>query len=568
MHHELPARLDLEHYRKEAKALARAWRAGDEAARARVAEALPGRRDDRFALADAQRAIAAEHGHRTWAAFRRAIEVAAPEPPVARIGREPVAAYEARAEELVARVRAGDDDALRRVSANVPSLSSFAGGELALRDARVAVAREYGFPTWRDLVHHVEKAIREYEPQRGGAPEVVEALEAIRAGDVAGLEALLDREPWLAGDVHRGAWATLLEAIAQPDAVGDGLERELGTDPAVVRLLAARGSALDVPLGIAACFNRVELVELLLELGANPADREIWGVTPLQTAIYHGAREAADVLVPHGLLPDAFYVACGAGALDAVRSWFDAAGRLRREALALRPNLADVGWNPAPPPRPDPQDALDEGFALAAFSGRLETMELLLAHGASVDGAVHLGLTAMHMAVIARRADVVAWLLDRGADLTCRDGIYRGTPLGWAEHHEDGDARWTPVASLIRGADPSLARLRAALAEGLAGGQEQATVVLETEETYGAEPVRVTVRKRGRRYRLGDGGRAVELAGRPEGWLAAAERVVAQTGLNVNRRGEVFVPAVEGRDLASLARRVAITSRDVLSALL
>jgi hypothetical protein len=59
------------------------------------------------------------------------------------------------------------------------------------------------------------------------------------------------------------------------------------------------------------------------------------------------------------------------------------------------------------------------------------------------------------------------------------------------------------------------------------------------------EPVEVLARKRGRRWDFGDGGRAVRLAGKPSGWLAATERVVAQEGMNVNRAGVVFVPAFE-----------------------
>ena len=69
---ELPDRPSLEHYRREAKELLRAHGAGDESARARVAAALPGR--ERFRLADAQLVLAREHGLRSWAELRRAIE--------------------------------------------------------------------------------------------------------------------------------------------------------------------------------------------------------------------------------------------------------------------------------------------------------------------------------------------------------------------------------------------------------------------------------------------------------------------------------------------------------------
>jgi hypothetical protein len=84
------------------------------------------------------------------------------------------------------------------------------------------------------------------------------------------------------------------------------------------------------------------------------------------------------------------------------------------------------------------------------------------------------------------------------------------------------------------------------------------------------EPVRVFVRKRGHRWDFGDDGRAVELAGKPAGWLVAAERVVVEEGMNVNRAGVVFVPAVErpDRDLVTLAMRLGAVSHAVFAELL
>jgi hypothetical protein len=88
------------------------------------------------------------------------------------------------------------------------------------------------------------------------------------------------------------------------------------------------------------------------------------------------------------------------------------------------------------------------------------------------------------------------------------------------------------------------------------------------ERTVELRPFSVFVRKRGHRYDIDDGGAAVAAAGKPDGWLGIAEDVVELEGLNVNRRGVVFVPAVEGRDIASLAARVSACAYEVHAALL
>ncbi len=74
MPHELPARPDVEHFRKQAKSLVRAYRGGDVAAVARAHAVLGRRADERFQLSDAQYVIAVEHGYASWAAFKGACE--------------------------------------------------------------------------------------------------------------------------------------------------------------------------------------------------------------------------------------------------------------------------------------------------------------------------------------------------------------------------------------------------------------------------------------------------------------------------------------------------------------
>ncbi len=61
----------MEHHRKQAKALVRAFRAGDEDAVARAERVLGERAGTRFVLADAQHVIAREQGLRSWADLLR-----------------------------------------------------------------------------------------------------------------------------------------------------------------------------------------------------------------------------------------------------------------------------------------------------------------------------------------------------------------------------------------------------------------------------------------------------------------------------------------------------------------
>src|SRR4029078_3222519 len=104
-----------------------------------------------------------------WAEFRRWVETREPEPPVGRIGREPVEWYEERARTLM----------LERGT--------------TLRAEKLNVAKEYGFPTWRDLVQAVQRAITEYEDRPSG--ELGRAFDLLRAHDFEAVEAVLHERP-------------------------------------------------------------------------------------------------------------------------------------------------------------------------------------------------------------------------------------------------------------------------------------------------------------------------------------------------------------------------------------
>lgn len=117
--------------------------------------------------------------------------------------------------------------------------------------------------------------------------------------------------------------------------------------------------------------------------------------------------------------------------------------------------------------------------------------------------------------------------------------------------------------------DDGLAAIRAALGPTQQEERDRGEVLVDTGLVYvQGHPVRIRIRRRAHRYDLTDDGAAVADAGRPAGWLEEIDRLVAEEGFNINRRGVVFVPAVHGRDIATLALRLAETSRAVYLALL
>ena len=123
-HHELPARLDFEYYRKQAKNLLKAYRTGDADARTRVAEVV-GEFPRRFALTDAQFVLASEHGFRSWGDFRHSLEAdVEPARPVGRIGVGDDTAYEPRAHEVVAAIAAADEQRPDAIGASARELLS------------------------------------------------------------------------------------------------------------------------------------------------------------------------------------------------------------------------------------------------------------------------------------------------------------------------------------------------------------------------------------------------------------------------------------------------------------
>ena len=147
----------------------------------------------RFLLSDAQFVLAQEHGFRTWAEFRADIESqrATGDRPVSRLWGRGAGDYASSADSLLTERRGGDPGALRRLRAYVPRCAAATDASTAeLGDARLVIAREFGFPTWRELVEGAEKSQRDADEREEMWRRMRPEAEALLAGDTARLAQL------------------------------------------------------------------------------------------------------------------------------------------------------------------------------------------------------------------------------------------------------------------------------------------------------------------------------------------------------------------------------------------
>jgi ankyrin repeat protein len=197
------------------------------------------------------------------------------------------------------------------------------------------------------------------------------------------------------------------------------------------------------------------------------------GGTPLVVALFWGNRQTAELLAEHGVAPGNLRAAAGLGRLDLIGELVAPDGRLAAQAGArrgfYRPHSGFPAWQPAA----DSQEVLDESLSWAARNNRVETLDLLVARGASVEADVYRGTalawatacghassihrlvalgadpnqlttfggpshgegaTALHLAAQNGDLDAIRALLDAGADPSLEDGLHGGTPAHWAEH--------------------------------------------------------------------------------------------------------------------------------------
>ncbi len=260
------------------------------------------------------------------------------------------------------------------------------------------------------------------------------AVDAIVNGDTTRLTQLLDETPELittrSPRYHR---ATLLHYIGSNGTERVAVPKNLC---AIAELLLERGAEVD-----ASC----------LMYGGGPDQTTLGMVATSSFPAQAGLTEGLiAVLVRHGAQIDG---PLGTGALDGAIEYanHDAIRALkvagvRAHDLASAAALGDLEalddhWSRLPKPL-DPDLAPVVGaMQNAAALNQLGVLQWLLERGAALDGRDANGATALHKAAAANAAASIRWLLDRGANASLRDGIYDGTPLGWANACNSADAK-------------------------------------------------------------------------------------------------------------------------------
>lgn len=271
-----------------------------------------------------------------------------------------------------------------------------------------------------------------------GDARVRPALHAILEHDAKALRHAIDADPGIVREFWDGN--TLLEWLTQPPHQ---------IDDEIVEVLIAAGSPLDRALNLAGCWNLDRLCTRLLAAGANPAARADADITPLESAVMHGSTKSADVLVADGLHRRSLWLAAATGRLDLVRDWVSPNGELVQHPGLYRPNLADVGHPPGPPPTDDPTAIVAEALVFAGANNRMDIVDYLVSTGADINARPYLNTTALHLAIMFCNPDAVSGLLERGSATDIEDDHHRSDATGWAQACLNDNPDSHRVAELI-----------------------------------------------------------------------------------------------------------------------
>jgi hypothetical protein len=352
-----------------------------------------------------------------------------------------LAQYKTQARELLTQVRAAQPEALDRLQRHHPEYEPLAAfGSIGLADTQLVLARENGFPSWPKF--------KDYLVFRN-------AVQALDAGDLPRLEALLDKHPSLvryhcrvgAGyETGYFAGATLLNHIA-----GNPIRGPLPSNILDIARLLLRCGARDAPpntnhtLGLLLTSKQASeagvalpLIDLLL--AAKAIDLDLTDPDLLSPPLRNDALVTAQELVRRGARMDIRH-ASALGRLDLVRQMITNAAREEIDA-----SLVPLPYEPTAA-----KAQKEEAFLWACRWGRTEIADFLLEQGVDPSAQANTGQTGLHTAAHRGHLDTVKRLLARNAPLEVKNR-YGGTVLGqavWSALYEPQAEHLSIIESLL-----------------------------------------------------------------------------------------------------------------------
>ncbi len=229
---------------------------------------------------------------------------------------------------------------------------------VTLASAQLAVARSYGFASWRKLKAYVDAL------QDDGA----RLVNAVHKGDLDIIREILDRRPELVN-----AATDLTQHLLRP------------SDAVTLRLIH-----------LAIAEDRTEVVRLLIERGVDLNVRNADGRLPLHDCFELGRDALAQVLLAGGAEADV----CAAAAYGLHDRLREILLRDPAQANDLRTGISPLGWS--------------------VYGQQPESARILIAHGAVLDRAPY-DVEAWGPPAHVANIDVTRVLLEHGADPNCRN---------------------------------------------------------------------------------------------------------------------------------------------------
>ena len=423
----LPPRPSLEFEHKEAKALLRRLRAGDSEALARARArhpAMDASAPERIRLADAQLVIAREYGFTSWPRLVQYFgEVARQHYYYHEIHRRD--AFDSSVRGLLVEHAQRRVWAWRSLAAYVPRFYGMRADDIFAStvtedEARLAVARGSGFPSWEALLERAtgESPERKYEWQ---VDPMKLAGNAMKATDLDALRRVVEAHPDLLHPNHHEAFrGRNLLAVALHH------ERELGrvAMQPIMDWLATQGLDVGRELNMQLCgriYRKIEDVHFLLDRGADPSWIAPNGYSVLEHALLrYWNGEIVDLIASRTVPTKAFWIAAGLGDVEGVSRFLDARGKPTRAARRLRPDFDAISHMNMPShPDPDDEEILMEAFVVAMLNGRAAVLEYLVSRGVNVDSLVY-GSPVINVAVGNGWLPMVECLVRCGANLDLR----------------------------------------------------------------------------------------------------------------------------------------------------